>query len=250
MPPGCSSPCALQDRRRRAQRRRGCRHRQAPAKPRRPAAATPVSGCFQRLHRAARRVAVRRCNGRGSRAGLFESISTRWSVFLPMSPRAGASWIPCLSRPATSSVSSAVTRSRKWPCGRPVASLRPPDGNPSARRTGQYESRIRRGERLADRAARGSLRIPGDVQGSIGVALTDSCLMVPNKSVSGIFYPSVSGFESCQLCGKSAALTGARRSIPDCGCGRSGRPRELRGPGLCPPEVLPIPAPPSSSMAR
>jgi len=40
----------------------------------------------------------------------------------------------------------------------------------------------------------------GDVQGSIGVALTDSCLMVPNKSVSGIFYPSESGFESCQLC--------------------------------------------------
>jgi hypothetical protein len=40
----------------------------------------------------------------------------------------------------------------------------------------------------------------GDVQGSIGVALTASCLMVPNKSVSGIFYPSNSGFESCQLC--------------------------------------------------
>lgn len=40
----------------------------------------------------------------------------------------------------------------------------------------------------------------GDVRESIGVALTDSCLMVPNKSVSGIFYPSEDGFENCQLC--------------------------------------------------
>jgi len=40
----------------------------------------------------------------------------------------------------------------------------------------------------------------GNVQASIGVRLTDSCLMVPNKSVSGIFYPSEGGFESCQLC--------------------------------------------------
>jgi len=40
----------------------------------------------------------------------------------------------------------------------------------------------------------------GDVQESIGVALTDSCLMVPNKSVSGLLYPSEDGFQSCQLC--------------------------------------------------
>ena len=40
----------------------------------------------------------------------------------------------------------------------------------------------------------------GNVQESIGVVLTGSCLMVPNKSVSGIFYPSQDGFESCQLC--------------------------------------------------
>jgi hypothetical protein len=40
----------------------------------------------------------------------------------------------------------------------------------------------------------------GDVRESIGVVLTGSCLMVPNKSVSGIFYPSRDGFESCQLC--------------------------------------------------
>jgi hypothetical protein len=40
----------------------------------------------------------------------------------------------------------------------------------------------------------------GDVETAIGVTLSESCLMVPNKSVSGIFYPSESGFESCQLC--------------------------------------------------
>jgi hypothetical protein len=40
----------------------------------------------------------------------------------------------------------------------------------------------------------------GDVQQLIGVVLTDTCLMVPNKSVSGLFYSSESAFESCQLC--------------------------------------------------
>jgi hypothetical protein len=40
----------------------------------------------------------------------------------------------------------------------------------------------------------------GNAPESIGVLLTDSCLMVPNKSVSGLFYPSADGFQSCQLC--------------------------------------------------
>jgi hypothetical protein len=40
----------------------------------------------------------------------------------------------------------------------------------------------------------------GNVQESIGVVLTDSCLMVPNKSVSGLLYPSEDAFQSCQLC--------------------------------------------------
>ena len=39
----------------------------------------------------------------------------------------------------------------------------------------------------------------GDVEGRIGVSLTNTCLMIPNKSVSGIFYPCDHGFESCQL---------------------------------------------------
>ena len=40
----------------------------------------------------------------------------------------------------------------------------------------------------------------GDVEGSIGVRLTDSFLMVPNKSVSGIRFATESNFQSCQLC--------------------------------------------------
>ena len=34
----------------------------------------------------------------------------------------------------------------------------------------------------------------------IGVALTPSFLMVPNKTVSTVWYPSASGFKTCQLC--------------------------------------------------
>jgi len=40
----------------------------------------------------------------------------------------------------------------------------------------------------------------GDVEQAIGVRLTPSLLMHPNKSVSGIFFPSEVHFESCQLC--------------------------------------------------
>lgn len=40
----------------------------------------------------------------------------------------------------------------------------------------------------------------GDVKRLIGVELTDSFLMVPIKSVSGILFPTEIRFESCQLC--------------------------------------------------
>lgn len=40
----------------------------------------------------------------------------------------------------------------------------------------------------------------GDVEKLIGVRLTDTCLMIPIKSVSGIFFPTEIKFESCQLC--------------------------------------------------
>jgi hypothetical protein len=40
----------------------------------------------------------------------------------------------------------------------------------------------------------------GDAPGMIGVRLTESMLMVPTKSVSGIRFPTEENFESCQLC--------------------------------------------------
>jgi hypothetical protein len=40
----------------------------------------------------------------------------------------------------------------------------------------------------------------GDVEELIGVKLTDSFLMMPLKSVSGIYFPTEVTFESCQLC--------------------------------------------------
>jgi hypothetical protein len=40
----------------------------------------------------------------------------------------------------------------------------------------------------------------GDVSGLIGVELTESFLMVPNKTVSGIRFPTEVDFHSCQLC--------------------------------------------------
>ena len=41
--------------------------------------------------------------------------------------------------------------------------------------------------------------LPG-VEDRLGVRLTDSCLMLPRKSVSGIYFPSESSFFSCRLC--------------------------------------------------
>ncbi|MFP4562174.1 MAG: vitamin B12 dependent-methionine synthase activation domain-containing protein [Spirochaetia bacterium] len=40
----------------------------------------------------------------------------------------------------------------------------------------------------------------GNVDDLIGVTLTDSFLMMPNKTVSGIRFPNEVGFESCELC--------------------------------------------------
>lgn len=34
----------------------------------------------------------------------------------------------------------------------------------------------------------------------IGVCLTESLLMLPTKTISGIYFPNEVGFESCQLC--------------------------------------------------
>jgi len=40
----------------------------------------------------------------------------------------------------------------------------------------------------------------GDTEHLVGVHLTDSLLMVPRKSISGILFPSEEGFVACQLC--------------------------------------------------
>ena len=40
----------------------------------------------------------------------------------------------------------------------------------------------------------------GDVEEAIGARLTSSMLMIPNKTISGIRFPTESSFESCQLC--------------------------------------------------
>ncbi len=56
---------------------------------------------------------------------------------------------------------------------------------------------------LADwplREQRNLFSLLGDVRDAVGVELTQSLLMVPTKSVSGIFFPSQETFASCQLC--------------------------------------------------
>lgn len=40
----------------------------------------------------------------------------------------------------------------------------------------------------------------GDVQGDLGVGLNESLLMLPRKSVSGLYFPTEVTFFSCQLC--------------------------------------------------
>ena len=44
----------------------------------------------------------------------------------------------------------------------------------------------------------------GDVESLIGVRLTDSCLMIPNKTISGVFFATETSFQSCQLCPREA----------------------------------------------
>ena len=56
---------------------------------------------------------------------------------------------------------------------------------------------------LADwpmREQRAVFRVLGDPEDAIGVRLTNSLLMIPTKSVSGILFPTEVSFASCQLC--------------------------------------------------
>ncbi len=47
----------------------------------------------------------------------------------------------------------------------------------------------------------------GDTEELIGVRLTESCMIVPLKSVSGIFFPTEIKFESCQLCPREKCIS-------------------------------------------
>lgn len=57
-------------------------------------------------------------------------------------------------------------------------------------------------------------RLLGDTKKTVGVTLTDSLLMVPNKTVSGVLFPSRAGWVNCQMCtrkgcvGRRAAYVG------------------------------------------
>jgi len=55
--------------------------------------------------------------------------------------------------------------------------------------------------------------ILGDVENLIGVRLTDTFLMLPLKSLSGIYFPTEITFESCQLCPR--AVCSGRRAPYD-----------------------------------
>ena len=46
----------------------------------------------------------------------------------------------------------------------------------------------------------------GSVENLIGVRLTDTCLMIPIKSVSGIFFQTETTFETCQLCSRETCI--------------------------------------------
>lgn len=44
----------------------------------------------------------------------------------------------------------------------------------------------------------------GDPEAEIGVRLSESLLMIPRKSISGVFFPTAESFTSCQLCVREA----------------------------------------------
>ena len=47
----------------------------------------------------------------------------------------------------------------------------------------------------------------GDVEHLIGVRLTDTCLMIPNKTVSGVCFQTEINFHSCQVCHREKCVS-------------------------------------------
>jgi len=44
------------------------------------------------------------------------------------------------------------------------------------------------------------------IEHTMGVRLTENCLMIPKKSVSGVYFPSKTTFYNCQLCPRSNCM--------------------------------------------
>ena len=63
------------------------------------------------------------------------------------------------------------------------------------------------------------------VEELIGVRLTDKCLMIPIKSVSGILFPTEIRFESCQICPREGCI--GRRAPYDPELAKKYRPKAL-----------------------
>jgi hypothetical protein len=53
---------------------------------------------------------------------------------------------------------------------------------------------------------KGLFSLFGDVEKLIGVCLTDTCLMIPNKSVSGVRFQTEINFQSCQVCRRESCV--------------------------------------------
>ncbi len=58
-------------------------------------------------------------------------------------------------------------------------------------------------------------RLLGDVEAAVGVRLTKSFMMVPRKSVSGIWFPSDEAFVSCRLCDQERCPARRARFEPE-----------------------------------
>lgn len=48
----------------------------------------------------------------------------------------------------------------------------------------------------------GLFKLFDDVEGGIGVELKESCLMIPEKSLSGVFFPTETDYVNCKLCNR------------------------------------------------
>lgn len=58
-------------------------------------------------------------------------------------------------------------------------------------------------------------KVLGNVTGEIGVELTESCLMKPNKTISGIYFATHVDFRSCQVCRRESCSSRSAAFDPD-----------------------------------